>query len=167
MGKSGKPKGGSASKKKTAGKSRSSAHSSSRRPGQAGPLVALYGLDAGSERGDAVRCVMDALGIAVRTIEPSNLNDPVGAICGMLGMRPSRTSFAGQAPEGEFMLVCNLSSAQLDKLLSAMREADASVAHKAQLTQFNRLWPLRKLMEEVAREHATISEAAKGRPPLS
>lgn len=148
MGKSGKANAKSASKKKASGKARAA---------QQAPLVALYGLDAASERGAVVRSIMDELGIAVRTIAPANLNDPIGAIAGMVGMRPARVPYAGEAPEGEFMLVCNCSSSQLDKLLAAMRDANASIAHKAQVTQFNRLWPLRKLMEEVAREHAAMS----------
>ncbi len=149
VGKNGKPKAKKAAGKKPAGKARAAQ--------QACPLVALYGLDAGSERGDAVRAVMGELGIAVRTIAPANLNDAVGAVAGMVGMRPSRTPFKGDAPTGEFMLVCNCTSAQLDEMLAAMRAANASVAHKAQVTQFNRLWPVRKLMEEVAREHAAMN----------
>ncbi len=155
MGKSGKANAKSASKKKASGKARAAAGKA--RAAQQAPLVALYGLDAASERGAVVRSIMDELGIAVRTIALANLNDPVGAIAGMVGMRPARVPYAGEAPEGEFMLVCNCSSSQLDKLLAAMREANASIAHKAQVTQFNRLWPLRKLMEEVAREHAVMS----------
>ncbi len=144
MGKNGKAKA-----KKPAGKARAVR--------QARPLVALYGLEVESERGCAVRAVMAKLGIAVRTIEPENLNDPVGAIAGMVGMHPARVPYAGEAPEDEFMLVCNCSSAQLDEVLSALRAEGASVAHKAQVTQFNRLWPVRKLMEEVAREHAALN----------
>ncbi len=144
MGKNGKAKA-----KKPAGKARAAR--------QTGPLVALYGLDAESERGRVVRGVMAELGVAVRTIAPANLNDPVGAVAGMVGMRPARVPYAGEAPEDEFMLVCNCSSVQLDEMLSALRAANASVAHKAQVTQFNRLWPLRKLMEEVAREHAAMN----------
>ena len=144
MGKSGKAKA-----KKPAGK----VHTSR----QACPLVALYGLDAESERGATVRGVMANLGIAVRTIAPANLNDPVGAVAGMVGMHPARVPYAGEAPEDEFMLVCNCSSAQLDEVLSALRAEGASVAHKAQVTQFNRLWPVCKLMEEVGREHAALN----------
>lgn len=159
MGKSGKAKAKSASKK-APGRA-SAAAGKARASQQARSLVALYGLEAECERGRTVRAVMDELGIAVRTIAPANLNDPVGAVAGMMGMRPSRVPWAGEAPEGEFMLVCNCSSSQLDKLLAAMREADVSIAHKAQVTQYNRLWPLRKLMQEVAQEHAVMNAQGK------
>ncbi len=155
MAKGGKAKAKSAHGKKTPGKGQAASGRFS--PQQARPMVALYGLDAESERGQAVRAVMDKLGIAVRTIAPANLGDPVGSVAGMVGLHPSRTPYEGEAPEGEFMLVCNCSSAQLDGMLAAMREANASISLKAQVTPYNRLWPLRKLMEEVAREHAAMN----------
>ena len=62
------------------------------------PMVALYGLDEGTPRGDAVRSVLRDLGIRVRTIAPEHLGNPVGAIAGMPGMRPSRNAFEGQVP---------------------------------------------------------------------
>ncbi len=154
-GKSGKAKAKNASSKKAAGKARAAAGRKVSQ--QARPMVALYGLDAESERGQAVRAVMDKLGVAVRTITPANLGDPVGSVAGMVGLHPARTPYEGPAFEEEFMLVCNCSSAQLDDMLAAMREANASVACKAQVTPYNRLWPLRKLMEEVAREHAALN----------
>ena len=129
------------------------------------PMVALYGLDAGTPRGDAVREVLRGLGLRVRTITPEHLNDPVGAIAGMVGMRPSPKPFEGEAPNDEFMLVCNLSGAQLDAVLSGLRQANASIAHKAQVTPHNRLWPLHVLMAEIAKEHGAMtaqSQAAQG-----
>ena len=56
------------------------------------PMVALYGLDEGTPRGDAVRSVLRDLGIRVRTIAPEHLGNPVGAIAGMPGMRPARNA---------------------------------------------------------------------------
>lgn len=54
------------------------------------PMVALYGLDEGTPRGDAVRAVLRDLGIRVRTIAPEHLGSPVGAVAGM----PSRSRHA-------------------------------------------------------------------------
>ncbi len=122
------------------------------------PFVALYHLDEGTPRGDAVRGVMSQLGIRVRTIEPQHLNDLVGSVAGLAGMRPSHKPFTGEAPADEFMLVCNMSGEQLNSMLSALREKDASIAHKAQVTQHNRLWPLHMLMAEIAKEHAAMTK---------
>lgn len=133
-----------------------------RKAEHSGPMVALYALDAGTLRGDAVRSVMAGLGVRVRTIAPERLGDPVGAVAGVTGMRPARKPYAGEAPAFEFMLVCNMPSKFLDQVLSALRQADASIACKAQVTKHNRLWPVHVLMAEVAREHAAMQQTAAG-----
>lgn len=125
------------------------------------PMVALYGLNAGTPRGDAVHEVLRGLGIRVRTITPERLNDAVGAVAGMVGMRPSPKPFEGEAPRDEFMLVYNLSGPQLDAVLAGLRQANASIAHKAQVTPHNRLWPLHVLMGEIAKEHAVMTAQAQ------
>ena len=124
---------------------------------QVGPMVALYGLDAGTERGDAVRAVMERLGVRVRTIEPENLGDLVGAVAGLPGMRMRAKAAPQDVPVDEFMLVCAMDGPKLDEVLAAMRAEGVPVAHKAMVTSHNRLWPVHILMSEVAREHAAMS----------
>ena len=123
----------------------------------AGPLAALYNLDAGTERGDAVRTVIGAHGIRMKTVTPDMLGNPVGAIVGLVGFRPSSKPYEGDVPESEFMLLHNVAGQRLTDLLAAMREADCSVGCKAQVTQSNRLWPFATLVAEVSREHAAMS----------
>ena len=122
------------------------------------PCAALYNLDAGTPRGDAVRAVLDAQGIKVRTVDTSQLGNPVGAIMGLTGFKASTLPFTGEAPTCEFMLLDNVSSAKLNELLAAMREADCSVGCKAQVTQFNRLWPFATLVANVSREHEAMQQ---------
>ena len=112
-------------------------------------------------QGDAVRSVLRDLGIRVRTIAPEHLGNPVGAIAGMPGMRPARNAFEGQAPRDEFMLVCPMPNALINEMLAAMREANVSIAHKAQVTAHNRLWPMHVLMAEIAKEHAAMTQNAQ------
>ena len=123
----------------------------------AGPLAALYNLDVGTERGDAVRVVLSAQGIRVKTVTADMLGDPVGAIAGMVGFRRTSKPFTGSVPETEFMLLHNVAGQRLNDLLAAMREADCSVGCKAQVTQHNRLWPFATLVAEVSREHAAMT----------
>ena len=123
----------------------------------AGPLAALYNLDAGTERGDAVRAVLAAHGIRVKTVTDDMLGDPVGAIVGMVGFRHLPKPFAGDVPQTEFMLLHNVGGQKLNDLLAAMRKADASVGCKAQVTQHNRLWPFATLVQEVSREHENMT----------
>ena len=123
----------------------------------AGPLAALYNLDAGMARGDAVRAVLGACGIRVKTVTPDMLADPVGAIVGLTGFRHSSKPYEGEVPEAEFMLLHNVKGQRLDDLLAAMREADCSVGCKAQVTEHNRLWPFAVLVSEVSREHEAMT----------
>ena len=125
----------------------------------AGPFAALYNLDAGTERGDAVRGVLGARGIRVKTVTADMLGDPVGAIAGLTGFRHSSKPFEGDLPDVEFMLLNNVTGQKLTDLLSAMREADCSVGCKAQVTQANRLWPFATLVTEVSREHEAMSNS--------
>lgn len=124
------------------------------------PLVALYGLDEGTQRGDTVRAVAQQLGIPARTIGTDELGLSVGAIAGIIGSTKAGKPYAGAAPNVEFMLVSGLSNAQLDGLLATLREAGASVPLKAQVTPHNRFWPVHLLISEVAREHAAMTKGA-------
>ena len=123
------------------------------------PIAVLYHLDADTPRGDAVRTVLAEQGFRVRTATIDNLNDPVGSLVCIVGIKPSAKPFAGEAPDCEFMLLHNVGSAKLSALLAAMREADCSVGCKAQVTQHNRLWPFATLIQEVSREHALMTSS--------
>lgn len=122
-----------------------------------GPMAALYNLDAGTPRGDAVRAVLAQRGIRAKTVTADHLNDPVGAVVGLQGFRPTSRPFEGEVPACEFMLLNNVTSSKLNELLAAMREADCSVGCKAQVTQHNRLWPFALLVQEVSREHELMT----------
>ena len=128
-----------------------------KRAHSSGPLAALYNLDAGTPRGDAVRAVLAQRGISVKTVPVERLGDPVGAVTGLPGFKPLSRPFEGEVPTCEFMLLSNVSSSKLDELLAAMREADCSVGCKAQVTQYNRLWPFETLVREVSREHELMT----------
>ena len=52
---------------------------------QNGPTAALYHLDPGTPKGDAVRAVLAAQGIRAKTVRDEMLGDPVGAIAGLPG----------------------------------------------------------------------------------
>ncbi len=123
----------------------------------AGPMAALFNLDAGTPRGDAVRSVLAQQGIRVKTVTPQMLGDPVGAIAGLVGFKHSAKPYEGAVPECEFMLLNNVAGERLNVLLAALREADASVGCKAQVTQYNRLWPFATLVAEVSREHEAMT----------
>ena len=128
-----------------------------------GPVATavLWGLDpsfgeAAGEKGDAVREVLRGLGVRVRVAAPPRLGDPAGAFAGLVGFRPAFTDYAGPVPEGEFVLLCGLDNAQVDGFIAGCREAGCVVGAKAVLTLANRKWPLVRLIEAVAAEHASM-----------
>ena len=143
--------------KKKAGKGNAKKGVAGKGARSAGALAALYNLDAGTDRGDAVRSVLAACGICAKTVTEDMLGDPVGAIVGLPGFRHSSKPFAGDVPDEEFMLLSNVTGQRLNDLLAAMREAGCSVGCKAQVTQHNRLWPFATLVVEVSREHAAMA----------
>ncbi|MBQ6455183.1 MAG: DUF3783 domain-containing protein [Eggerthellaceae bacterium] len=124
------------------------------------PVAVLYNLDAGTLRGDAVRAVLAELGIRAKTASADVLGNPVGALVGLVGFHHLAKPFEGEAPQTEFMLLHNVKGERLSALLAAMREADAVVDCKAQVTQYNRVWPFAKLISEVSREHEAVNAAA-------
>lgn len=123
------------------------------------PTALLYRLDEGTQRGDAVRAVLFEQGLRVKTITDDQVGNPVGALAGLQGFRITRAPYAGDVPESEFMLLCHVPNALVNQLLAAMREAGCSVGCKAQLTQYNRLWPFATLVSEVSREHETMTSS--------
>lgn len=132
------------------------------KPSGPAPVAVLWGLDPSfgaeaAERGAAVREVLRGLGVRVRVAAPERLGDAAGAFAGLVGMRPAFTDYAGPVPECEFVLLCNLTNAQLDGFIAGCREAGCSVGAKALLTKANREWPLVRLIEAVEAEHRQMN----------
>ena len=104
-----------------------------------------------------IRFALFKLGIAGRIVDAADFHQPVGHLCGLEGFSP-----VGAADEGgftdEMLVLCGLSGAQLDSLLTALRRSRAVVALKAVVTEENALWSAKKLHDEILEEH----EAMKG-----
>ncbi len=132
-----------------------------------GPVATavLWGLDPASEKGAAIRAVLRDVGVVARTLAPERLGDPAGACAGLVGFRPSPVPWAGEVPDCEFVLLCNLTNAQVNDFLAKSREGGCVVGAKALLTKQNKAWPMARLIAAVAAEHAQMTrgaDAAKG-----
>ena len=98
-------------------------------------------------------CALQA--IRLRRVETPELECKVETLA--QGLRPARLSDQG-APLGEPMLVlCGLSSGQLERLLAALARAGARSCLKAVLTPHNAQWTLRALYAELVRERLQLS----------
>lgn len=98
-------------------------------------------------------------GLRLRVVEASDLGRAVGALAQGLAA-PTSESPAGEAPAPvpePILIFCSLTSAQLDRLLSALRrvEAPRSVL-KAVLTPTNAGWSLSALYQELCRERQAM-----------
>ena len=122
------------------------------------PCAVLWGLDPSSEKGAAVRAVLREMGVIARTVARERLGDPAGAFARMPGFRPAMVPYTGSEPAvEEFVLLCGLTDAQVNEFLARSREAGCVVGPKALLTKTNRAWPLVRLMDAVAAEHAQMA----------
>lgn len=124
------------------------------------PLVISYGIAWESERGGLLNRIIRELGFSLRKVNPSQLNDPVGYLAGVVAYRPAVHPFEGEAPEGEFLLLCNLGKRQLDDFLLALKAVGVTIPHKAVLTKENRDWPFSLLMSQVSQEHEQLAAIA-------
>lgn len=139
-----------------------SSKTSKKKPGKkvkpSRPAVAvLWGLDPSSERGAAVRALLREMGVVAKTARPEQLGLPAGVVAGGHGrVTGAAAAPAVGAPDCEFVLLCGFAHAQVDEFLARSREAGCVVGAKALLTPANRNWPLGRLIEAVAAEHAAM-----------
>ena len=116
--------------------------------------VLLYHLEAETEKGKKLRAALGNVGLKAVDVSEAQLNETVRALA---DRRPGAAEpYTGAPYPIEFLLLCGGGEGTLDRMLAAMRRASVSVAHKAVLTGTNQSWPMRRLLEEVMREHAAL-----------
>ena len=96
-------------------------------------------------------------GVTARVVDASDFGQPVGWLCALEGYLPDNAAAEGGFTD-EMLVLCGLSAAQLDGLLTALRRSRAVVALKAVVTEENVSWSAKRLHDEILEEH----EAMKG-----
>lgn len=119
------------------------------------PKALLYRLGEDTQNGAALRAVLRERNILTRTVEANQLGETAGRLAAT-NAAPVDAPEPDSAPETAFLLLCALGDRQLDRLLAALRRAGVSVPYKAVLTEHNREWTFRALIEEVTREHEAM-----------
>ncbi|MCI7282080.1 DUF3783 domain-containing protein [Dysosmobacter sp.] len=115
--------------------------------------VVLYNLGEDTSRGARVRAILAELNILAETVTAEQLNETVGHMAGLDGYEAAGEKYTGTAPDTEFMLLCNLPEALLDKFLGAMQTDGLRIDHKAVVTAYNRDMKLHELMGDISEEH--------------
>lgn len=124
-------------------------------------LAVLWGLDPSfgeeaAQKGERLRGVLAQMGARARMAEAEQLGLAAGAVAGLHGFSPVATPWEGSVPSCEFVLLCGFTNAQVSEFIALCREADCVVGPKAVLTPQNRTWPLGRLINAVAAEHAAL-----------
>jgi len=119
----------------------------------AGPKVALYNLGEDTSRGVRLRSILSGLGIEVLDVSDTELNQTVGYLAGLDGYEPAEKPYSGSGADTEFMLICNLSDALLDRFLAGMQADGLRIDHKAVVTEYNRDTQYHELIDDIAEEH--------------
>ena len=115
--------------------------------------VVLYNLGEDTSRGVRVRAILAKLNIPAETVTAEQLNETVGHLAGLDGYEAASEKYTGTVPDTEFMLLCNLPEALLDKFLDAMQTDGLRIDHKAVVTAYNRDMELHELMGDISEEH--------------
>ena len=115
--------------------------------------VVLYNLGEDTSRGARVRAILAKLNIPAETVTAEQLNETVGHLAGLDGYEAASEKYTGTVPDTEFMLLCNLPEALLDKFLDAMQTDGLRIDHKAVVTAYNRDMKLHELMDDISEEH--------------
>ena len=115
--------------------------------------VVLYNLGEDTSRGARVRAILAKLNIPAETVTAEQLNETVGHLAGLDGYEAASEKYTGTVPDTEFMLLCNLPEALLDKFLDAMQTDGLRIDHKAVVTAYNRDMKLHELMGDISEEH--------------
>lgn len=124
-------------------------------------LAVLWGLDPSfgeeaAQKGEAVRGVLAQMGAVSRVARPEQLGMAAGGVAGLHGFSPVAAPWESEAPGCEFVLLCGFTNAQVSEFIALSREAGCPVGPKAVLTPQNRTWPLGRLINAVAAEHAAL-----------
>lgn len=115
--------------------------------------VVLYNLGEDTSRGSRVRAILSGLNIPAETVTVEQMNETVGHLAGLDGYGAAGEKYTGTVPDTEFMLLCNLPEALLDKFLDAMQADGPRIDHKAVVTAYNQDMELHKLMGDISEEH--------------
>lgn len=123
--------------------------------------IVLYNISEDTSKGARLREALNEISVPYEEITQEQFNNKVGFIAGFDGYSKADNAYSGKDYTSEFMLMCNLSEAALDKVLAALSKHGVSIDHKAIVTDTNKEWPFWQLMDEIADEHEVMQNLVK------
>lgn len=119
-------------------------------------FILMYGIK--NERLDILRRVADKYEFGLRSIEDHEVDLKVSRILEGKSEKPEDFVFDDSLGDDfEYMLFVNIHDELLYNFLEEIKKEGVYIPHKAVLTETNRNWPLRYLMNENKEEHKVMS----------
>ena len=119
-------------------------------------LILLYGIE--EDRFQKLQKMFETLQIETIPITKDMLVQTVGYCAGMQGFEKISTSYDGELPPYEMMLMSGIVQKRLQEILNIMRQSGLVIERKAVITPTNRDWPFLKLYQEICKEHEFMKE---------
>jgi len=119
-------------------------------------IALLYGFK-NDENFDKIIEVLKKIHIRVKILKNEEYNEKVGYVLGEKGFKKS-SEVLEKIPENELMIFQNIKGKRLDFVLDKLRENGCEIPkYKAIVTPFNIHWTLKKLYEQMKKEHGSLS----------
>ncbi|MBQ8562552.1 MAG: DUF3783 domain-containing protein [Firmicutes bacterium] len=122
-------------------------------------IVWLYNLDANSYRGSIVRKALEEVNVQSGTINNENLGQKIGYLVDWEGYEPVENPYHSGEYDVEYMLIGNLSGAQLNTLLTVMDKHNIYIPLKSVPTTWTAGKTFVELFEIMAEESEALQEA--------
>ena len=120
-------------------------------------MVLLYRIEENSEQGQKINALCQEMDIPVKYLTEGDLDSNVGRLAEMSILQESETSQEKQVPSLPAMLLRGFTSKRIDELFLKMRECGAGyIPLKAVITEVNRYWTLKLLLQHLAEERAQL-----------
>ena len=123
------------------------------------PTLLCYNLSG--ERAAKIRFAAMRFSILLRPVAPEEYGRPLGALCGLDGVRPQSKAQQEEPFQEEMLVMAGFPAGLVQQLLQGMRRMKiAPVALKAVLTETNSQWDSYRLYREISAEHEAMIRGA-------
>ena len=109
---------------------------------------------------EAVCQILLAHGVAPRVVSPEEVEEKIGALCGLPGYKSHPRGEQVPAGSRALMVFDNLEQEELDRVLKAMKDIPVRSV-KAMVTPTNRNWTLLSLLKAVQEEQQVMGALIK------
>lgn len=120
-------------------------------------MILLYHIDSESDTGQKLNTLCQEMNIPVKYLTEKDLESGVGQLAEMSILQEPQTTENPETPSLPTMILRGFASKRIDELFSKMREKGVGyIPLKAVITEVNRYWSLKLLLQNLAQERAQM-----------